>query len=98
MYPQETKMRAYEITSILLDKGGNVEETKTSIKEILSKYSVEITSEEDWGQKKLWHNIGGNETGFFTYIKCNANPSSIVKLENEFKLNQNILKSLIIRG
>ncbi|MDX1959177.1 MAG: 30S ribosomal protein S6 [Leptospiraceae bacterium] len=91
-------MRAYEITAILLDKGTIVEETKTSIKEILTKYSVEITSEEDMGQKKLWHTIGGNETGYFTYIKCKAEPSSIAKLVGEFKLNQNILKSLIVKG
>jgi small subunit ribosomal protein S6 len=97
--PRGETMRAYEITAILLEgSAGLVEETKTSIKEILTKHSVEITEEEDWGQKKLWHSIGGNESGFFTYIKCKAQPSSIVKLEGEFKLNQNILKSLIVRG
>jgi len=91
-------MRAYEITNILLDHPQAVtEETKTTIREILKKFSVEITGEDDWGQKKLWHRIGNQETGSFFHIRCNAEPKVIANLENEFKLNQNILRSLVIK-
>ena len=90
-------MRAYEITNVILDNPHSLtEETKSEIKNILQKYSVEIESEEDWGQKKLWHKIRGNETGFYHYMKCKAEPNVISDLENEFKLNQNILRSLTI--
>jgi small subunit ribosomal protein S6 len=97
--PKGEIMRAYEITAVLSEgSAGLVEETKNNIKEILTKYAVEITGEEDWGQKKLWHSLRGNESGFFTHIKCKAEPKIVAKLEYEFKLNQNILKSLIIKG
>jgi small subunit ribosomal protein S6 len=90
-------MRAYEITNILLDHPQTVtEETKNTVKDILKKYSVEITGEEDWGQKKLWHKINGYESGAFYHLRCKAEPKIIANLENEFKLNQNILRSLIV--
>jgi small subunit ribosomal protein S6 len=72
------------------------EETKNTVKDILKKYSVEITGEEDWGQKKLWHKINGYESGAFYHLRCKAEPKIIANLENEFKLNQNILRSLIV--
>jgi small subunit ribosomal protein S6 len=91
-------MRAYEITNVILDNPHSItEETKSDIKNILQKFSVEIDSEEDWGQKKLWHKIRGNETGFYHFLKCKADPKIIAELENQFKLNQNILRSLIIQ-
>lgn len=90
-------MRTYEITTLLREGQNLVEETKTAIKEILTKYSVDITQEEDWGQKKLWHEKDSNDYAFFTFFKCKVEPSAIKKIEHEFKLNQNILQSLIIR-
>ncbi|TGN18175.1 30S ribosomal protein S6 [Leptospira idonii] len=89
-------MRNYEITNIIRE--GAVEETKSAIKDILSKHTVTIQNEEDWGSKRLWHPIGQDEQGHFTLIKCQGSPSEISKIEHEFKLNVNILKSLVIRS
>ncbi len=91
-------MRAYEITAVLQETPASiVDETKNTIKEFFKKYSVEMTEEEDWGSKKLWHAIRGLETGHYSHFKCKAEPTAIAKLENEFKLNQNILRSLVIK-
>lgn len=91
-------MRDYELTAILKEGSQSlIDETKNAIKTILSKYSAEITSEEDWGQKKIWHPINGQEHGFFTHLKCKMEASSIVNIEGEFKINQNILRTMIVR-
>ncbi len=92
-------MREYEITAVI--KEGSqplIDETKNAIKSILGKYSGEITSEEDWGQKRIWHPINGENTGFFTHIKCKLETSSITGIEKDFRLNQNILRSMIARA
>ncbi len=89
-------MRTYEITNIIRE--GVVEETKSAIKEILSKHSITIQNEEDWGSKKLWHPAGQSEHGHFTMLKCQGNPGEISKIEHEFKLNTNILRSLVVRA
>lgn len=88
-------MRQYEITAVY--RSNAVEETKNAFKETLAKHSVSITSEEDWGTKKLWHHVDGQENGFFNFFKCQAEPSVIEKIENEAKINQNILKAMVIR-
>ncbi|XDD45146.1 30S ribosomal protein S6 [Leptospira sp. WS39.C2] len=89
-------MRNYEITNILRE--GNVEETKSAVKELLSKYNFTIQGEEDWGSKRLWHPVGQDEQGHFTLIKCSGSPKEVAKIEHEFKLNVNILKTLVIRA
>jgi small subunit ribosomal protein S6 len=91
-------MRSYEITSILAEGSQSIiDDTKKTIQDILTKYSAEITAEEDWGVKKLWYAIAGHESGFYTHTKCKADATSIAKIEHEFLLNQNILKSLVIK-
>ncbi|GBF48734.1 30S ribosomal protein S6 [Leptospira ryugenii] len=89
-------MRNYEITNILRE--GAVDEGKSAVKDILSKHAVTIQNEEDWGSKRLWHPIGQEEQGHFTFTKCQGSPAEIAKIEHEFKLNPNILKSLVIRA
>jgi small subunit ribosomal protein S6 len=91
-------MRSYEITAILREGQNLIEETKNAIKDILKKYSAEVTLEEDWGQKKLWHPIEKQDYAFFTFLKCKMEPSQVEKIYHEFKLNQNILHSMIAKG
>jgi len=89
-------MRNYEVTTVFRE--GKSEETKKAVKEILEKHSAKITSEEDWGTKRLFHPVKHNESGFFSYIKCTIeDPSRISAIENDFRLNQEILKSMIIK-
>lgn len=88
-------MRNYEITTVYRTTA--IEEAKNSFKEALAKHSVQIIQEEDWGTKKLWHPVDGQEYGYFHYIKCNAEPATIAKIENEAKINQDILKHMVVR-
>jgi len=90
-------MRNYEITAII--KENAVEETKNTIKEIFAKNSVDVTAEEDWGSKTVWQPINHIPTGFFAHYKCSVKDTSVIaSLENEFKLNQNIMRSMISRA
>ncbi|MCB1190951.1 MAG: 30S ribosomal protein S6 [Leptospiraceae bacterium] len=92
-------MREYEITAVLKEGAQPlIDETKNTIKSVLAKYSGEITAEEDWGQKRIWHPINGENAGFFTHIKCKLEASSIKEIEKDFRLNQNILRSMIARA
>ena len=89
-------MRNYEVTTVLRE--GKSEETKKTVKEILEKHNAKISSEEDWGTKKLFHPVKHNETGFFSYLKCTIeDPSTISAIEKDFRINQDILKSMIIK-
>jgi small subunit ribosomal protein S6 len=89
-------MNTYEITNIVRE--GSVEDVKKSLSDIFQKHSITVSSQEDWGSKRLWHHIDGQETGFYVFSRCKAEPSSISKIEREFHLNQNILRSMVIRS
>ncbi|MBE7413414.1 MAG: 30S ribosomal protein S6 [Leptospiraceae bacterium] len=89
-------MKNYEVTAVLKEGSSIVEETKNAIKDILSRNSAEISSEEDWGSKKIWHKINGQETGFFAHWKCKANPAKVAQIKAELLLNENILRSLVV--
>ncbi|EMO27442.1 putative ribosomal protein S6 [Leptospira interrogans serovar Bataviae str. HAI135] len=58
---------------------------------------MSVTAEEDWGQRKLWHPIQHEEQGIFHHYKCSADPNAIEKVEKEFLINQNILRSMVVR-
>ena len=88
-------MRNYEITQIYRES--SLESVKKEAAEILAKHSVTVSSQEDWGSKTLWHPLNGEMKGHYTLIQCKTEPSIISKLEHEFHLNQNILKTLIVR-
>jgi len=89
-------MRTYEITNVIRE--GVVEETKANIQSLFSKYSLTVQTEEDWGHKNLWHPVGATDRGHYMFWRCQANPTEIAKLEHDFKLNTNILRSLVVRA
>ncbi len=88
-------MRKYEITTVY--RPNVVEDSKISFRETLSKYSVKVHSEDEWGIKKLWHPVDGCDTGFFHFFQCEAEPSVVPMIEKEVRINQNILKSMVVR-
>ncbi|EPG76036.1 ribosomal protein S6 [Leptospira fainei serovar Hurstbridge str. BUT 6] len=88
-------MRNYEITTIT--RSTAKEAAKTEVVDIFKKHSVDVTAEEDWGQKKLWHPIKHQDYGTYTHFKVNAEQAAIEKVERDFKLNQNLLRSMIVR-
>ncbi|PJZ70233.1 30S ribosomal protein S6 [Leptospira perolatii] len=88
-------MRNYEITTIT--RANAKESAKNEVTDLFNKHSISVTAEEDWGQKKLWHPIHHQDYGVFTHFKVNADPTAIDKVEHEFKLNQNVLRSMIVR-
>jgi small subunit ribosomal protein S6 len=88
-------LRNYELTTIT--RVSSREVAKTEVQETLGKHSVSITSDEDWGQRKLWHPIKHEEQGIFHHYKCSASPEAIAKVEKDFLINQNILRSMVVR-
>ncbi len=88
-------MRNYEITTITRSTAKEV--AKTEVIEIFKKHSINVTAEEEWGQKKLWHPIKHQDYGVFTHFKVSAEQSALDNVERDFGLNQNLLRSMIVR-
>ena len=67
-----------------------------SIKEGITKQSGVVESVENWGKKKLAYKVSKRRDGVYYFVKFKAEPVAISKMNKGYKLNESILKTLII--
>jgi len=56
----------------------------------------EIEKVEEWGKKKLAYEVQDQKEGYYVLVYFTANPEFPTELERNFKINENILKYLIL--
>lgn len=56
----------------------------------------EIEKVEEWGRKKLAYEVQDQKEGYYVLLYFKANPEFPTELERNFKINENILKYLIL--
>ena len=56
----------------------------------------EIEKVEEWGRKKLAYEVQDQKEGYYVLLNFSANPEFPAELERNFKINENILKYLIL--
>jgi small subunit ribosomal protein S6 len=56
----------------------------------------EIEKVEEWGRKKLAYEVQDQKEGYYVLLYFSANPEFPAELERNFKINENILKYLIL--
>ena len=91
-------MREYE-TVFILDPKLDDAEVKGEIEKVqtlISGMSGEIVGVESGGKKRLAYEIAGNKEGYYTLITFRSEPSSISELERAYKLNERILRHIIV--
>jgi small subunit ribosomal protein S6 len=93
-------MKKYEIV-LLLDP--TIEETEVdnsfnSVLEILTAQGAEIIEGEtvDWGKRKLAFPLKKKENAFYRIYHFNAEPAVIEQVERRLKINDIVLRSLIV--
>ncbi len=92
-------MRFYQTIVILrpdLDDA-QTKENSEKIKGFIAKYNGEIVRMDNWGKKRLAYRIKKNRFGIYLNICHKLDGSQVDSLEKEFRLNEIILKFLVIR-
>jgi small subunit ribosomal protein S6 len=56
----------------------------------------EIEKVEEWGKKKLAYEVQDQKEGYYVLVYFSANPEFPAELERIFKINEDILKYLIL--
>ena len=74
-----------------------LEEEYSKVEDAIKKHECKIEKSEKWGKKRLAYEIKKFHDGFFLYLVFEAMPESIKPLMEFFKLNNNILRTQIIR-
>ena len=93
-------MRAYEVMYIIrpdLDE----EQTNAVIekfKSLIENNGGEITKLDKWGKRKLAYEIKHSREGFYVLILLNGEPNTVAELDRVFRITDEVLKHIILRG
>lgn len=92
-------MRDYESTFILaptLDQAG-VQAEIDAVKGVITGQGGEITAEKEWGRRRLAYPIEDHSEGVYHILRFNLEGAKLAELNRHFRLNENVLRSLVIR-
>jgi small subunit ribosomal protein S6 len=92
-------MRAYETMFCLvpsLDAEGTKREVD-ALKDVIRAIGGEVTAEKEWGRRRLAYPIRDHSEGIYEILRFSAPPSQLGELYRHFKLDENILRALVLR-
>ena len=92
-------MNKYEtvfiLTPVLSDD--QMKETVEKFKKVLTDNGATIENEENWGLRKLAYPIENKNTGFYTLIEFEGEPTIVDKLETAFRRDEKVIRFLTFR-
>lgn len=91
-------MNKYEIMFILKSNEENdIKAQVSDLKAIITDMNGEITNEKEMGNRKLAYPIKKELNGYYYVINVNANNDAIAEFDRKAKINENVIRHLIIR-
>ncbi len=89
----------YESIFIIDAKLGEEEREKAivGIEAVIDKNKGKVGKRESWGKKNLAYEIKGRKEGFYFVVNFRAEPGTIRQLGKPYRLNEAILRYLILR-
>ena len=92
-------MNKYEtvfiLTPVLSDD--QMKETVEKFKSVLTDNGAAIENEENWGLRKLAYPIENKNTGFYSLIEFEGDPTIVAKLETAFRRDEKVIRFLTFR-
>src|SRR5687767_8906345 len=87
--------RIYELT-LLLPEDTSEKEVKTVVDEFLGKSGGEVKSFDFWGKKDLSYPIKKKNKANYGFFELSLMPSEAVELSNRLKLNEKVMRYLLV--
>ena len=93
-------MRTYELVLILKPQmsDSDIAEFIDRTKKLIASEGGQIVSEDKWGRRKFAHPMGHTKDGFYSYIKFQSPPQSLAKLNQHFRVQESVLRTLIVKS
>ena len=91
-------MNQYE-NVLILDPTLEESEVEEKVGQLLELYKgegVKVLETKDWGKRKLAYPIKKKDNGFYRVVRFDAKPEVITELERRLKLDEKVLRSLIV--
>ena len=92
-------MRFYECTFIIRQDlpAQDVHKLADKYKDLVEKMNGKVVKKEYWGLRNLAYDIKKNKKGHYIFLGLNVESKVINKIENDFKVSENVIKFLTIR-
>ncbi|MFO8028337.1 MAG: 30S ribosomal protein S6 [Cyclonatronaceae bacterium] len=93
------KTNYYEVTFVInpVLEEEQVKEVKDGFESFIAKKGAEIDEVDEWGIKRLAYEIDGKNSGYFVNAYFQAPGTIVSELERYFKLQENILRNIILK-
>lgn len=92
-------MNKYELALVLipsLDDESKTAQTE-KVQKLIARFEGTIDKVDDWGKKRLAYEIKKVNEGFFSFTTFVADAKSISEIESRLRIDENILRYLIVR-
>lgn len=87
-------MAKYEITFVF---GEKEKEAEKIVQGLFKTLKIKVAKADDWGVKELAYPIGREINGRYLYFEVEAGEKDLPQLEEKIKLEERIIRNLIIK-
>lgn len=89
-------MNSYTLTVLIKEKVD--EKGRTALLDDVKKGFGNLIKEDLWGVRTLAYEIKHMDKAFFAYYEFESEPASIITLDKNIRLNEDIIRYLLIKG
>lgn len=90
-------MKEYELTVLIHpDLEADLETPLAKVRDIIKNAGGEITSEDDWGKKKLAYKINREDFAVYVYMDVKLPADAPLKISNTLNITEEVLRYLLV--
>ncbi len=91
-------MKEYELTVLIHpDLEADLEKPLTKVRDIVKSAGGEITSEDNWGKKKLAYKINKEDFAVYVYMDVKLPADAPLKISNTLNITDEVLRYLLVK-
>lgn len=90
-------MKEYELTVLIHpDLEVDIDAPLTKLRDIIKTAGGEITSEENWGKKRLAYKIKKQDFAVYVYMDLKLPADALLKISNTLNITEEVLRYLLV--
>lgn len=90
-------MREYELTVLLHpDLEIDLEKALTKVRKIITDNGGKITSEDNWGKKRLTYSINREDFAIYVHMELEIPASANAKIQSTFNITDEVIRYLLV--
>lgn len=90
-------MKEYELTVLIHpDLEADIEAPLTKVRDLVKTHGGEISTEDNWGKKKLAYRINNEDFAVYVYFEVKLPADALLKISNTLNITEEVLRYLLV--